>query len=79
METIVKITNSGIFNVVPLGAYETVYKDKGWTVVENRVENELDSELKAKGIIDEDRQNAYIQTKNERANRHFNDGLFIGE
>ncbi len=74
----VKIRKGTIETLVPIEAYNHIYKPKGWAIVE-ATENELDKELKEKGLVNEKQQNAYIRAKNEKNRRHFDDGLFKGE
>lgn len=74
----VKIRKGTIETLVPIEAYNSIYKPKGWVIVEE-AENELDKELKNKGLVNEKQQNAYIKAKNEKNRRHFDDGLFKGE
>ena len=74
----VRIRKGNVSTIVHIDAFNSLYKPKGWEIVET-VENELDKELKDKGLINEKQQNAYILAKHERSKRHFNDGLFKGE
>lgn len=79
MEDMVRIQKGSVVNVVPINAYNSIYKPKGWEIIEEQVENEIDKELKYKGIVNEKQQNAYVRAKQEKAKRHFDDGLFKGE
>lgn len=78
MSETVRITKNGIENVVPRGAYESVYKAKGWEIAAEAA-NPLERELRDKGITGEKQQSAYIKAKRERGKRHFDDGLLKGE
>lgn len=79
MSEMVKIRKETIETLVHINAYNAVYKPKGWVIVEQGVENELDRELREKGLVNENQKEAYIRAKAEKARRHFDDGLFKGE
>lgn len=80
MTETVKIRKGSINNVVPLEAFNSLYKINGWEIVgEEPNESDLTRELNQKGIINENQQNAYVQAKIEKGKMRFNDGLFKGE
>lgn len=74
----VQIRKGEIYNVVSRGAYESIYKSKGWLLV-GEAENKQNHEFEVKGIVDENVQNAYVKAKREETKRHFNDDLFKGD
>lgn len=79
MAEMVKIRFGTVETIVHINAYNAIYKPKGWVIVENNIENEIDRELNEKGLVNENQKKAYIISKAEKAKRHFNDGLFKGE
>jgi len=79
MNSQVKIRNGKTETTVNIGAFYTMYKSKGWEIVEPIDDASINTELEHKGITNENQQNAYIKAKNESARRKFSDHLFYSE
>lgn len=75
----VKIRKGNILNVVPLEAFNNTYKQYGWEIVGENTESEINKEIKDKGIVTENQQNAFIKAKHESKKRSFDDKLFKGD
>ncbi len=73
----VTIKKGTVSNVVSKELYAKVYEPNGWTIVGPVQPSVIQKELDDKGIVNEQQQNAYIKSKQER--RQFDDGLFEGE